>query len=69
MIDDFTLMEGKKNPKVIDLKIKNLEFAINSSEELIRAGKADTSTLIFLRKKIAESKQELELLYLIKNKV
>ena len=68
MIDDFTLIEGNKKPEIIDLKIKNVEFAIKSSEELIKLGKADQDTLIFLRRKIAKSKQELEFLYLIKEK-
>ena len=66
MIDSFTLQQCKKDEKVLDLKIQNLEFAIKEAEKMIAESIMDSDSLIFLRRKIAESKQDLELLYLIK---
>tara|TARA_Y100001968_G_scaffold294238_1_gene300672 strand:+ start:1212 stop:1421 length:210 start_codon:yes stop_codon:yes gene_type:complete len=68
MIDPFTLKECKKNTEVLELKIKNLEFAISQSEKMISDSQINQDALIFLRRKIAQSKQDLEILYLIKNK-
>ena len=66
MIDSYTLNQCKKDNKVLDLKIQNLEFAMQQSEEMIAESQMDKESLTFLRRKIAESKQDLELLYLIK---
>ncbi len=66
MIDKFTIEECKKCPEILDLKIKNLEHAINQSELMISESKMDCESLIFLRRKIANSFQDLETLYLIK---
>ena len=66
MIDSYTLNQCKKDNKVLDLKIQNLEFAMQQSEEMIAESQMDNESLTFLRRKIAESKQDLELLYLIK---
>ena len=66
MIDAFTLKECKKNKDVLELKIKNLEFAIDKSEKMITESQMDQETLKFLRRKLAQSKQDLEILYLIK---
>ena len=67
MIDPFTLKECKKTTEVLELKIKNLEFAISQSEEMISESKMNENALKFLRRKIAHSKQDLEILYLIQN--
>ncbi len=66
MLDAFTIEECKKNEEVLNLKIKNLEFAITESEKLINESKINYEALIFLKRRIAKSKQELEVLYLIK---
>ena len=66
MLDSFTIEECNRNAEVLNLKIKNLEFAIKESEDIINESKIDYESLIFLRRKIAKSKQELEFLYLIK---
>ena len=66
MLDKFTIEECKKNREVLEIKIKNLEHAINQSELMINESKMESKSLIFLRRKIANSIQDLEALYLIK---
>ena len=66
MLDKLTIEECRKNPEVLDLKIKNLEFAIKQSELMVNESRIDKDSLIFLRRKIASSIQDLETLYLIK---
>ncbi len=65
MIDSYTLDQCKKHKEIRELKIKNLEHAIKQSEEMISLSNMDSKTLIFLRRKVAESMQELEVLYLM----
>ncbi len=67
MIDSYTLQQCKTDKSVLELKIKNLEFAIKQSEEMISESKLDSNSLTFLRSRIANSRQDLEILYLIKN--
>ena len=66
MLDKFTIQECKKNREVLDLKIKTLEHAINQSELMISESRMGSESLIFLKRKIANSIQDLEALYLIK---
>ena len=65
MIDDFTLKQCKKDREILQLKIKNLEHGINEAEKMIAESRMNDEALIFLRKKIAESNQDLAILYLI----
>ena len=65
MIDDFTLDQCKRDREVLQLKIKNLEHGINEAEKLIAESEMNDEALIFLRKKVAESNQDLAILYLI----
>ena len=65
MIDEFTLEQCKKDRQVLLLKIKNLEHGINEAEKMIAESRMNVDTIIFLRRKIAESIQDLALLYLI----
>ena len=65
MIDSYTLEQCKKNREVLDLKIKNLEHAINQSEKILAKSQMDPDTLKFLKRKVADSIQDLELLYLL----
>ena len=67
MIDSFTLEQCRKDNNVLELKIKNLEFAIHQSEKMIAESVMDSESLTFLRRRIAESQQDLEVLYLIKH--
>ena len=67
MINRETLEECKRNRIVLNLKIKNLEHAINESEEIIKESRMNSQAITFLRAKIAASLNDLELLYVIKN--
>ena len=65
MIDDFTLAQCKKDREVLQLKIKNLEHGINEAEKMIAESSMNAEALTFLRRKVAESNQDLAILYLI----
>ena len=69
MLDKFTIEECKKNSEILEIKIKNLEYAIHQLGLMINESKMETDSLIFLRRKIATSIQELETLYLIKQNI
>ena len=68
MIDAFTLEQCKKDKEIRQLKIKNLEHAIQQSEAMIVESQMDGGALTFLRRKVAESMQDLEVLYLMNEK-
>ena len=65
MIDDFTLEQCKKDREILQLKIKNLEHGIFEAEKLIAESQMNDEALTFLRRKVAQSNQDLEILYLI----
>ena len=65
MIDEFTLEQCKKDRKILQLKIKNLEHGINEAEKMISESNMNEEALTFLRRKVAESNQDLAALYLI----
>ena len=65
MIDDFTLDQCRKNRDILQLKIKNLEHGIEEAEKMIAESNMNDEALIFLRRKVAESNQDLATLYLI----
>ncbi len=65
MIDDFTLDQCKKNREILQLKINNLEHGINEAEKMIAESGMSSEALTFLRRKVAESNQDLAILYLI----
>ena len=67
MIDAYTLDQCSKNEEVLQLKIKNLEHAIQQAEAMIAESSMDGDALTFLRRKVAESMQDLEVLYLLKS--
>ncbi len=66
MIDDFTFEQCKKNREILELKITNLEHAIRQLEKMVAESRIDAKTLTYLRRKAADSIQDLELLYLIR---
>ena len=66
MIEPHTLKTCKENPTIRDIKIKNIEHAINQAEMMIKESKMSQEELIFLKKKISDSRQDLEILYLMK---
>ena len=65
MIDDFTLEQCKNDREILLLKIKNLEHGINEAEKMIAESQMNDEALIFLRRKVAESNQDLAVLYLL----
>ena len=67
MIDAYTLDQCRKDKEVLQIKIKNLEHAIQQSEAMIAESNMDGDALTFLRRKVAESMQDLEVLYLLKS--
>ena len=67
MIDAYTLEQCRKDEEVLQLKIKNLEHAIQQSEAMIAESNMDGDALTFLRRKVSESMQDLEVLYLLKS--
>ena len=67
MLDIATLKLCKEDPDIRDIKIKNIEHAINQAEEMVKESQMNQEDLIFLKKKISDSRQDLEILYLMKN--
>ena len=67
MLDSYTLEQCKKNKEILLLKISNLEHAIKQSEYMISESDLNDQELTFLRRKVADSMQDLEILYLIKD--
>ncbi len=65
MINDFTLAQCRKDREILQLKIKNLKHGINEAEKMIAESDMNDEALIFLRRKVAESNQDLAILYLI----
>ena len=65
MIDSYTFEHCKKDKEIRQLKIKNLEHAIEHSEAMISESQMDEGALTFLRRKVADSRQDLEVLYLM----
>ena len=66
MLDSQTIKTCKENPTIRDIKIKNIEYAIEQSEIMIKESKMNPEELSFLKRKISDSRQDLEILYLMK---
>ena len=66
MLDSQTIKICKENPSVRDLKIKNIEHAIDQAELIIKESKMSQQELSFLKRKISDSRQDLEILHLMK---
>ena len=66
MLDSNTLTKCKENPNIRDIKIKNIEHAIAQAEMMIKESKMNEEELRFLKRKISDSRQDLEILYLMK---
>ena len=66
MLDASTKKACKDNPSIRETKIKNIEHAIDQAELMIKESKMSQEELIFLKRKIADSRQDLEILYLMK---
>ena len=66
MLDKITKKICEENPLIREQKIKNIEHAIDQAEKIIKESKMSTFELSFLKRKISESIQDLEILYLMK---
>ena len=66
MLDSHIIKTCKENPEIRDIKIKNIEHAINQAEMIIKESKMSQEELSFLKRKISDSRQDLEILYLMK---
>ena len=66
MLDSQTIKACKENPTIRDIKIKNIEHAIDQAEMMIKESKMSQEELSFLKRKISDSRQDLEILYLMK---
>ena len=66
MINPQTIKICKENSSIRDLKIKNIEHAIEQAEIMIKESNMSQDELIFLKRKISDSRQDLEVLYLMK---
>ena len=66
MLDANTKKICRENPSIREIKIKNIEHAIEQAEIIIKESKMSQEELIFLKRKISDSRQDLEILYLMK---
>ena len=66
MLDKNTKNICEDNASIRDLKIKNIEHAIDQAEKIIKESKIGPAELSFLKRKISDSIQDLEILYLMK---
>ena len=66
MLDKNTKKTCKNDPSIREIKIRNIEYAIEQAELLIKESKISQEELIFLKRKISDSRQDLEILYLMK---
>ena len=66
MLDSNTQKICKENSKIREIKIKNIEHAIQQAEIMIKESKMSHEELSFLKRKISDSLQDLEILYLMK---
>jgi hypothetical protein len=66
MLDANTKKACKDDPSIRDIKIRNIEYAIEQAELMIKESKMSQEELIFLKRKISDSRQDLEILYLMK---
>ena len=66
MLDAITKKACKDDPSIREIKISNIEHAIEQAELMIKESKMSQEELIFLKRKISDSRQDLEILYLMK---
>ena len=66
MLDSRTIKICKENSSIREIKIKNIEHAIEQAEMMIRESQMSQEELNFLKRKISYSRQDLEILYLMK---
>ena len=67
MLDANTKKACKNDPSIREIKIKNIEHAITQAELIIQESKINQKDLIFLKRRISESRLDLNILYLMRN--
>ena len=65
MLDSNTIKACKEDPSIREIKIRNIEHAIEQAELMIKESTMNQEELIFLKRKISDSRQDLEILYLM----
>ena len=65
MIDSYTLQQCKVNKHICKLKASSLEHAVQQAKLMIAESAMDPESLVSLRRKVAESILDLEVLYLL----
>ena len=65
MIDSYTLQQCKVNKHICKVKARNLEHAVHQAKLMISESAMDPESLVSLRRKVAESILDLEVLYLL----
>ena len=65
MLDANTKKACKDDPSIREIKIRNIEHTIDQAELMIKESKMSQEQLIFLKRKISDSRQDLEILYLM----
>ena len=66
MLDANTKKACKDDASIREIKTRNIEHAIEQAELMIKESKMSQEELIFLKRKISDSRQDLEILYLMK---
>ena len=66
MLDANTKKACKDDHSMREIKIRNIEHAIEQAELIIKESKMSQKELIFLKRRISDSRQDLEILYLMK---
>ena len=66
MLDANTRKACKDDPIIREIKIRNIEHAIEQAEMMIKESKMSQEELIFMKRKISDSRLDLEILYLMK---
>ena len=67
MLDENTKKACKEDSSIREIKIKNIEHAITQAELIIQESKINQKDLIFLKRRISESRLDLNILYLMRN--
>ena len=68
MLDANTKKACKNDSTIREIKIRNIEHAIEQAELMLKESKMSQEELIFLKRKVSDSRQDLEILYLMKIK-
>ena len=66
MLDANTKKACKDDSSIREIKIRNIEHAIEQAELMIKESKMCQEELNFLKRKLSDSRQDLEMLYLMK---